>query len=418
MVENKNLEFKEEITNTFLKTVSAFSNYDGGSIIFGVTDDGSVKGIKDIKQACMSIENKINDSISPQPSYTIDVNNSLRTITLSVRSGSQKPYLYKSRAYKRNSTATVEVDTLEFSRLVLEGKNLDYEELPYRKQDLKFSILENKLIQNLNISNFNLDTLKTLELYSESSGFNIAAGILSDENDFPGLDIVRFGESINIINNRATYSGVSILKAYDEAINYFRNNYVYEVIDGAERRKVERVSEAAYREAIANAIIHRVWDVKSQIRVSMYNDRIEIVSPGGLPSSITKEEFLSGNISVLRNRILANVFYRLNYVEIFGTGIERIKQIYRDSAFEPSFEVSENYIKIVLPVLEQELNLSEDEEVVYRDLSGYRSKSISEITNDIGFSKSKTIRILNNLKKRKLVLVKGVGRSTKYYIEH
>lgn len=418
MVENKNLEFKEEITNTFLKTVSAFSNYDGGSIIFGVTDDGSVKGIKDIKQACMSIENKINDSISPQPLYTIDVNNSHRTITLSVRSGSQKPYLYKSRAYKRNSTATVEVDTLEFSRLVLEGKNLDYEELPYKKQDLKFRILENKLIQNLNISNFNLDTLKTLELYSESSGFNIAAGILSDDNDFPGLDIVRFGESINIINNRATYSGVSILKAYDEAINYYRNNYVYEVIDGSERRKVERVSEAAYREAIANAIIHRVWDVKSQIRVSMYNDRIEIVSPGGLPSCITKEEFLSGNISVLRNRILANVFYRLNYVEIFGTGIKRIKQIYRDSASEPSFEVSENYIKIVLPVLEQELHLSENEEVVYRALSGNYSKSISEITNDIGFSKSKTIRILNNLKKRKLVLVKGIGRSTKYYIEH
>ena len=119
MRETKTREFKETITNTFLKTVSAFSNYDGGEIFFGVDDDGNIKGVPDVKQACLNIENKINDSITPQPNYTLELQNNDRTIKLTVKSGLQKPYLYKSKAYKRNDTATIEVDTLEFSRLIL-----------------------------------------------------------------------------------------------------------------------------------------------------------------------------------------------------------------------------------------------------------------------------------------------------------
>lgn len=115
-------EFKEKITNTFLKIVSAFSNYNGGEIFFGIDDNGNVKGLPDVKQACLDIENKINDSITPQPDYTLELQNNDRTIKLTVKSGIQKPYLYKSKAYKRNDTATIEVDTLEFSRLVLDGK--------------------------------------------------------------------------------------------------------------------------------------------------------------------------------------------------------------------------------------------------------------------------------------------------------
>ena len=75
MRETRILEFKETITNTFLKTVSAFSNYNGGIIIFGVDDNGNVKGLPDVKQACLDIENKINDSISPQPNYILEIQN-------------------------------------------------------------------------------------------------------------------------------------------------------------------------------------------------------------------------------------------------------------------------------------------------------------------------------------------------------
>ena len=109
MRETKTLECKETVTNTFLKTVSAFSNYDGGTIFFGIDDDGNVKGLPDVRQACLDIENKINDSISPQPNYTLEIQNNDQTIKLTVKSGLQKPYLYRSKAYKRNDTATIVV---------------------------------------------------------------------------------------------------------------------------------------------------------------------------------------------------------------------------------------------------------------------------------------------------------------------
>ena len=417
MRETRTLEFKETITNTFLKTVSAFSNYDGGTIYFGIDDDGNIKGLKDVKQACLDIENKINDSISPQPNYTMEIQNNDQTIKLTVKSGIQKPYLYKSKAFKRNDTATIEADTLELSRLILEGKNISFEELPCRQQELSFEILHRKLKEYIQIEVFNQDTLRTLNLYDNNNGYNNAAAILADTNHFPGIDIVKFGENISIIQKRATFENRSILEVYEKSIDVFRDYYQYEVIQGADREKVEKIPEAAFREAIANALIHRAWDIASQIRVLMFDDRIEVISPGGLPSGITEEEYLSGKLSVLRNRNLANVFYRLGFVEIFGTGITRIKHLYEEGLIKPDFEVSENTIKIVLPVFEKNLNLTENEQTVYKFLSKTMLKPISEIAPYVPFGRSKTTQLLKGMEQKGIVVVEGKGRGTKYILK-
>lgn len=377
-----------------MQTVCSFSNYDGGEIFFG-----------------------IDDSISPQPNYTLETQNNDMMIKLTVKSGAQKPYLYKSKAYKRNDTATIEVDTLEFSRLVLEGKNIRFEELPYKEQNLTFEVLHNKLRENIQIETFNLDTLKTLSLYDNANGYNNAAGLLADKNHFPGIDLVKFGENISIIQKRATFENISVLDAYEKSIGVFRDYYQYEVIKGADRKKIEKIPEAAFREAIANALIHRVWDAGSQIRVLMFDDRIEIISPGGLPSGITVDEYLGGKISVLRNRNLANVFYRLGFVEIFGTGVTRIKQLYEGNLAKPDFEVSENTIKIVLPVLEDNLSLTEDEHTVYKILSKTVLKPISEIAPYVPFGKSKTTQLLKAMGRKGVVIIEGKGRGTKYSIK-
>lgn len=417
MRETRTLEFKETITNTFLKTVSAFSNYDGGTIYFGIDDDGNIRGLKDVKQACLDIENKINDSISPQPNYTLEIQNNDQTIKLTVKSGIQKPYLYKSKAFKRNDTATIEADTLELSRLILEGKNISFEELPCRQQELSFEILHRKLKEHIQIEAFNQDTLRTLNLYDNNNGYNNAAAILADTNHFPGIDIVKFGENISIIQKRATFENRSILEVYEKSIDVFRDYYQYEVIQGADREKVEKIPEAAFREAIANALIHRAWDIASQIRVLMFDDRIEVISPGGLPSRITEEEYLSGKLSVLRNRNLANVFYRLGFVEIFGTGITRIKHLYEEGLIKPDFEVSENTIKIVLPVFEKNLNLTENEQTVYKFLSKTMLKPISEIAPYVPFGRSKTTQLLKGMEQKGIVVVEGKGRGTKYILK-
>ena len=416
MRETRTMEFKETITNTFLKTVSAFSNYDGGVILFGVDDEGNSKGLSDVKQSCLDIENKINDSISPQPDYKLETQNNDKIIKLTVQSGAQKPYLYRSKAYKRNDTATIEVDTQEFSRLVLEGKNIRFEELPCKDQNLTFQILQRKLKEHIQIETFSQDTLKTLNLYDNANGYNNAAGLLADQNHFPGIDMVRFGENISIIQKRVTFENRSILEVYEKAIEIFRDYYQYEVIEGADRKKVEKIPEAAFREAVANALIHRAWDIEARIRILMFDDRIEIVSPGGLPSGITEEEYLAGKLSVLRNRNLANVFYRLGFVEIFGTGVMRIKQLYEDGFSKPDFEVSENSIKIVLPNFEKDVDLTEDERIVYKILSKNLMKSISEIAPYVPFGKSKTTQLLKSMGQKGIITVEGRGRGTKYII--
>ena len=417
MRETRTMEFKETITNTFLKTVSAFSNYDGGVILFGVDDEGNSKGLSDVKQSCLDIENKINDSISPQPDYKLETQNNDKIIKLTVQSGAQKPYLYRSKAYKRNDTATIEVDTQEFSRLVLEGKDIRFEELPCKDQNLTFQILQRKLKEHIQIETFSQDTLKTLNLYDNANGYNNAAGLLADQNHFPGIDMVRFGENISIIQKRVTFENRSILEVYEKAIEIFRDYYQYEEIKGADRKKIEKIPEAAFREAIANGLIHRIWDVESQIRVLMFEDRIEVVSPGGLLAGITKEEYLSGKLSALRNRNLANVFYRLGFVEIFGTGIMRSRQLYEKSLRKPEFEVSENAIQIVLPVWESNLDLTEDEKMIYGILSKNRLKSMGEIAPYVSFGRSKTTKLLKEMEEKGIITVEGKGRSTKYSIK-
>ena len=413
MRETKTLEFKEEITNTFLKTVSAFANYETGRILFGVNDEGKEIGIINPVQACLDIENKINDSIEPSPEYSLQINKKTSVITLTVFEGLHKPYLYKSKAYRRNDSATIPVDRLELTRLILEGKNISFEELPADNQDLVFNELSKKLSNALNISELNKDTLKTLELYSDKDGFNKAGELLSDSNRFNGIDIVRFGENISIILDRENIENESVLKQYDDAINVYQKYYQYEQIKGSLRKTVSLIPEEAFREAIANAIVHRTWDINASIQISMYSDRIEVVSPGGLPNGIKEEEYRRGGLSVLRNRILGNVFLRLNMIERFGTGIRRINETYRNSEVKPVFKITENSIIVILPVLEQKYNLSDDEAKIFVLLKN-REMSSSAIAEYTGFGKNKVITILKNLVDKGYVSVSGQGRGIRY----
>ncbi len=412
MRESKVLEFKESVSNTFLKTVSAFANYDGGEIIFGMDDDGNVVGIQNPEECCLNIENKINDSIVPQPSYALSIDGTL--IRLRVESGIHKPYLYHSKAYRRNDTATIEADSLEVSRLILEGRNLQYESLPCTEQKLEFQILQDQLRDKIHLETFSRDTLRTLDLYNNDQGYNNAAGILADRNQFPGIDLAKFGNSINVIQKCAVYDHISLLSSYEKAVEEFATFYEYEEIKGSERLRVEKIPEAAFREAIANAIVQRTWDVASQIRVLMFEDHIEISSPGGLPAGISENEYLAGVVSVPRNPILANVFFRLGYIEILGTGIRRIQALYEGSVVQPRFEVTENSISVSLPVYEQDVNLDEDELQGYHALKHGGLMSMSEITAKVSFGRSKAIKIVQSMQKKGILTVRGNGRGTRY----
>ena len=414
MKESRVLEFKKDITNTFLKTVSAFANFGAGTILFGVDDCGKTVGVSDPDKVRLDIENRINDSIRPKPEYLISVNRRTNVISLNVAEGRYKPYLYKGKAYRRSDTATLEVDQVELRRLTLEGENLYYEGLPCGEDQLFFNYFESKLVEKLDINTLTDDVLRTLGFINDDKKFNNAGALFADNNKFSGIDIARFGNSISEILDRETISGVSILKQYDDAVSVFRRYYQYELVQGVERKTVDKIPEEAFREAIANALVHRTWDINSHVRVAMFSDRIEISSPGGLPKGITKEEYLNGSISNLRNPIIGNVFFRLRYIEMFGTGIRRIKETYANAPIKPDFNITEDSISVILPCVDRKIEASADGMKILVLLSEGMIFSSREISEKLGWSKDKTIRVLNTLLAAGYIQKAGNGRGTKY----
>ena len=274
--------------------------------------------------------------------------------------------------------------------------------------------MEKALQKKIGIEKLTPNLLITLGLREKNGKYTNAGALFAGENDYRGIDLVKFGDNINVMLDRAQIEKVSVLKLCQDALQKYRQYYQNEVIDGAYRRKNEQIPENAFREAIANAIVHRTWDVNAQIKVAMFDDRIEVTSPGGLPKGLSKEEYLAGQLSILRNPIIANIFFRLGLIEQFSTGIQRILAAYADSKTQPQFSIFENSIKIVLPVVKMELQgVSEDANEVYSILQSAPLSS-SHISQETFFSKNKVLNLLEELIQKGYVVKIGNGRGTKY----
>ena len=244
--------------------------------------------------------------------------------------------------------------------------------------------LEYKENLTSNTEQLTKDILKTLELYSDQNGFNNAAALLADNNHFKGIDIIRFGDSIDEI---------------------------------MERKSVDKIPEKAFREAVANALVHRMWDIPASIKISMYPDKIEISSPGGLPAGLSEDEYLNGQISLLRNPVIGNVFFRLMDIENFGTGIMRINYAYKNILVKPEYRIFSNSIRIILPVIKSDYKLNEAEKRLINILTDSGSMTRNEVEKAAEMEKSKTIRILNGLIDKNIIQKKGMGRATKYELK-
>lgn len=277
--------------------------------------------------------------------------------------------------------------------------------------------LEYKENLTSNTEQLTKDILKTLELYSDQNGFNNAAALLADNNHFKGIDIIRFGDSIDEIMERKTFENVSILSQMEQSIQMFHQYYRYEKIEGMERKSVDKIPEKAFREAVANALVHRMWDIPASIKISMYPDKIEISSPGGLPAGLSEDEYLNGQISLLRNPVIGNVFFRLKYIEKFGTGIMRINYAYKNILVKPEYRIFSNSIRIILPVIKSDYKLNEAEKRLINILTDSGSMTRNEVEKAAEMEKSKTIRILNGLIDKNIIQKKGMGRATKYELK-
>jgi ATP-dependent DNA helicase RecG len=429
--ENKYTEFKSLYTKSLLKTVSAYANYHDGIILVGINDQKEIIGIENLDDTRLQIENAINDVIDPRPYYEIEVKQyeQKNVLLIQIFKGDNTPYLYEKKAYKRLDTASVPVDRRALEELILYGKNMTYEMIKAPVQELTFSVLKSKLKERLSLENLSDDLLITLELKSKKE-YNLAAALLSDHNPIKNanLQLIAYeGSSVSNIKDRQPLLNVSLLKQFDLGIDFFKKHINQsEIIRDAYRELVAEVPLVAYREALANLIVHRDYSRAVDARVEIFNDRIEIMSPGGLPIGISESEYLSGRISVLRNRIVGDIFYRLQIVEKLATGIRRIKEYYQPYPEEPEFYIEENSITVVLPKINQNkervasdknnlpAELSENEIRILSLLAENESMTRQQIEEALNLKKTQTNELIKGLKRSRKLIQVGSGRSTAY----
>lgn len=427
--ESKTIEFKERYSKTVLKTVSAFSNYHDGKVIIGITDDGLIIGIDNAKDVRLSIENAINDNIKPPPNFEIEskLAENKTVLVISVYKGYQTPYVFENKAYKRADTSTVAITKHEYDELVLLGRNMTYEELEYTGDPLKFIKLKDLLSDRLGIAEITDDILKSLELIQKGKYTN-AAALIADHNRFKdiGMDFICYQDSsMLVLKDRINLKEASIIEEFETAMLFYKKHISKsDVIKGAYRKSFEEVPEEAYREAVANAIIHRDYSRRGNNRVEIFEDRIEITSIGGLPVGISSEEYLNGNFSNARNRIIADVFLRCRIVEKMGTGIRRIKYAYREFNRSPEFKIFENSIQVILPRRNMEMfggdseikrdPLTAEEDKLFNFIQGSRGIKRPDAEEFMSIGKTKAINLLNELINKNYIIKVGVGKNTIY----
>lgn len=417
--ETKTLEFKREYTDSILKTVCAFANYEGGKIIIGYDEEKGIIGVNDFVNEKLRIENKINDSINPMPDYEIkllEIENKI-IIELNVFSGDNTPYLYKGISYKRNDTSTIPINQLGLKYLALKGSNLTFDKLKISNKDLNFSIFEKyfKKVKK-SINKINKSILITLDLF-DGENYNNAAELISDNNSIEtsSIDLVRFGNDNSSFVERKTIEKTSIINQFDEAIKFLDKNYPeIEVVEGVTRIKKYSIPKEAYREAVANAIVHRDYLQKGKIQISMYDNRIEILSPGGLPEGMTEELYLNDQISIPRNPLIANIFFMLKFIEKFGTGVARINKSYLKNQLKPKYVILDNYIKIILPnMLFNDKDMLPEKRII--NLLEIKVEiSRIDVENYLNVNKTSAIKIINEMLKKDIIKTIGEGKNTLY----
>lgn len=415
MQESKTVEFKSQVSPTFLKTVSAFANEEGGRIYFGIEDDGTIKGVSDPAKIRLSIENAINDGINPRPAFSLETEQleSRSVVVLDVKQGQDCPYLYQGKAYGRSDTSSVALDSAALRKLALRDEPENFEGAPSKLQNLSFETLGQAFQETLGVDAENTIVLKTLGLCKNGVFDNVAA-LLSDENPFPGIKLVRYDKDGLGIFERVTLDSMSVLSQLTEALLWHKRYYVVERVHGAYRVPVELIPHEAFREAVANALVHRNWLIRGRITISMYDDRIVVVSPGGLPDGVDEQQYLEGDLSVPRNENLAYVLLRLGIIEKLGSGVRRMRCAYKKADVMPAFAVSGSAIRVMLPVVEVITNnLGKNEQEILRLLNAGLSTR-ENIEQQLGTSRATTTRILKSLVDGGYVERIGQGRATKY----
>ncbi len=435
--ESETVELKEVVVADIKKEIIAFANCQGGKLYIGVRDDGEVVGIESPDDVALQISNMVRDTIKPDITLflhyeTIKINNK-NIVVIDVQRGTDRPYYLAKKGmrpegvYVRQGYSSVPATDGAIRKMIKETDGDRFEEMRSLNQNLTFEITK-KEFEKRHID-FDIASMRSMKLMDHDGIYNNLALLLSDQCIHTIKVAVFQGKDQTIFKDRREFSG-SLMKQMNDVYEFidFRNQ-IHSTIDKLMRRDVRDYPEIALREALLNLLVHRDYSFSASAFINIYENRIEFVSVGGLLPGIDLEDVMMG-ISVCRNQNLANVFYRLQLIEAYGTGMSKIMNAYKDVDEKPIIETTKNAFKIILPNRNSESKIKE-ETFRYDQVDNYLNKreqkvmefvqKYGEIVNDdvsklLGVSTATASRVIRSLVERNLLKKDGKARNTKYTI--
>ena len=450
--EGQRLELKRSLAElkTGVRAAAAMANTDGGRVLFGVRDDGAILGVQMGAQTRERVVQAITDNTDPTlyPSVEYVEMDGRTVIVVTVTRSDNRPHLVRGRAYRRVGAADVQMSRAEYERLLLQRQQVEF---------------DCQLIEGASYAD--LDEAKLtwyIRQRAERRGVRAPAtspqetlinlGALAKEGDelvptkggllFFGegpqrfiphseVRIARFkGATMGHFIDSADLRG-TLPEMIDEAERFIRRNTrVAAKVVGFKRREVTEYPYEAVREAICNAVCHRDYFMDgSTVRIMIFDDRIEVNSPGPLPPGVTVENI--GRKHVLRNKLIANYLYDIYYIEKWGTGITKMRRLMQEHGLaEPVFEELGSFFAVTFyGPGEKILDLIPEEGVVDLRALGLNERQIEalrlmvnegrelgnkEYRETFGISRPTAARDLSKLVETGWVQGIGKGRSLRY----
>lgn len=435
--EDGGIEYKSELTNHLKREIVSFLNGHGGIIYLGVDDKTREElTISDSKRHKWeeTISQWATNAFYPIPYSLIEVIPNEKVFSVKVRAGRHKPYAIAkngfdaSGVYIRGGSSAVKASN-ELVRRMQQKYEIsgEFDEEISDNQELKFDAASN-IFDDLGLK-FDKNSLQMVR----SKGirlYNNAALLISNQNPFIAKLAVYDGLDVMSFKDKKEFTG-AVTEQIDNVLKYISliNRKRVTITGEAQRIEMLDYPNVAVREAVVNAFMHRDYLLHSDVKIELFDDRLEVISPGGIPDGLTLEEIKDG-LTAKRNPRLIHILDKMQYIENYGTGIRRMFTVYaeQDSILEPIFDIRENSFKVVLPnrnsisnlknmkeKIVRKINLTLNEKIIFTIMKKNQKKlKRSEIEKMTDLSRNQVFTALNKLQNSGLVEKTGASVSTRY----
>lgn len=430
---------------SWLKSVSAFANGFGGSIFFGVNDNGNIVGLENISDATTKISELIKSRIEPTPIFRLIPHEEDKRLflQLEIMKGQSTPYYYHSDgsriAFIRSGDESIEAPNYILNEMILRGIGQTYDSIITDKlfENFSFDYLKTKYFERLNLRIINEDFVS---FNLSEGGYLTRAGLLfADDNRvlqsrifctrWNGIDKLNEDTVINDIEING-----SLLRQLDMAMDFFKANTAVKW----HKEKGETVyepdyNEEAIKEALVNAIVHRDYNVLgAEVVLNIYDDRIEITSPGGMYSGKKIPTIVDSVVeSKRRNPIIADLFHRMKLMNRRGSGLanisNRTNMLFGDEKNHVFYNSDDGFFRVRIENANYSVKssvkmnettndtLNKNEEAILDIIRSNRFVTLNEMADVLKISRSTVIRTTNGLVNKNRI--KRIGANKNGYWE-